>query len=177
MGGGGSKCMFPYKNGKPFNGIFDYLTKAYGGNPQTTGHVEVSSSGTSVRSVSKIEDVISERNTGEWASNNESNSWIEFNFKDHKLLLTAYTIQTFGGDVGNMHMKSWKLESSEDGYNWTMLDQVSECNEINRPNAILTRPITMTGSKNIFRITMTDKNYFGTYTMCLKRIEFFGNIS
>lgn len=168
--------MFPYKNGKPFNGIFDYLNRTYNGNPQTTGQVEVSSSSTSVRSVSKIEEVIAERSGGEWASNNEENSWIEFNFKDHSVLLTAYTIQTFSGDTGNMHMKSWKLEASNDGDTWTKLDEVSNSADLNRPNAILTRPITTTESKKIFRITMADKNYFGTYTLTLRRIEFFGNI-
>lgn len=169
--------MFPYKNGKPFNGIFDYLYKAYNGNPQATGHVDVTSSSTSVRSVSKIEEVIAERNGGEWASNNEENLWIEFNFKDRSVLLTAYTIQTFSGDTGNMHMKSWKLEASNDGYDWVTLDEVSNNTELNKPNAIITRPCTSSEPKKVFRIMMTDKNYFGTYTLTLRRVEFFGNIN
>ena len=54
-------------------------------------------------------------------TNNSPNSWICFEFKNHRIIPTNYTIKSNGGD-DHYHLKSWKLEGSDDKEKWFTLD-------------------------------------------------------
>ena len=176
MGGGQSNDMFVYRNGKPFNGIVEFLTREGQGNPHDTGKMQVTASSTGVRCLSKPEEVLAPRVDGEWSSNNEAGSWITFKFCAYAVELHNYSIQTFSGKTGTTHLKSWKLEASNDGYSWTTLDNVPETPALNGPDFVVTRPVPKSGFYKIFRITMTGPNHFGTNCLTIKRVEFCGQL-
>lgn len=174
--GAGASNVFQYKKGRHFNGIVAYLTKCCQGNPAEKDLMEVTASSTSVRCLTKPEELLILRDDGEWTSNNEEESWIMFSFTKHQVELSNYTIQTFSGKTGTTHLKTWKLEGSNDGFDWVTLDNVVDSDVLNGPDAVMTRSVTKAGFFTKFRIVQLGKNWFGTNCLTVKRVEFFGKV-
>ena len=179
MGGGHSKAhktMYPFR-GDPFKGIVNTLWGTCGGNPCTKGLIEVTASSTGPRSIFQLDELFVQRDEeGEWSSNNEPASYILLDFKTHKVDITNYSLQTYSGKENGMHLKSWKVEVSDDRSRWLTIDEVKDSSALNKPLAVVTRPAKLAGYKRYVMFTMKGKNWFGTDTMTLKRIEFFGNV-
>jgi hypothetical protein len=126
--------------------------------------------------MSQPENVLDASYEGEWSTNNESESWIAVEFLKHQIELTDYSIQTFAGREGTTHLKSWRLEASNDGIEWITLDQVMDSPLLNQPNAIASRRTRAMGCFRRFRIYQMGPNWFGTNCLTLKRIEIFGKV-
>jgi hypothetical protein len=174
MGGGSSGTNFPLRRGKPFAGILDHLTTEYHNNPQTAGLIELTSSPVGARCLTKIEDILVAHTTGEWCSVNEPDAFVNVHFTRFTVLLSGYTLQTFPGRKGTTHLRSWKLEGSADGYDWVELDNVEPCEDLNEPNAIISRPVAKADYFSDFRLTQLAANHFGTQCLTIQRIELFG---
>ena len=178
MGISGSKTpplTHPFK-GKPFEGVIDFATRLCGGSPFDKGYIDITGSSTSPRSLYKVEDVITSKKDGEWVSENSPDQYIKFDFKERRIELRHYALETYMGKSGGMHLKSWRVEGSEDGFNWVVLDEVKNNRMLNAPHAVLVRSCMPHGFHRFLLISMTDKNHFGSNCFTLKRIEFFGNL-
>jgi hypothetical protein len=172
--GGSPSNNFPLRPKKPFDGILAHLTTEYHGNPQSTGLVSLTSSSTGPRCVTKLEEILVPHTTGEWSSANEANSFVNLQFKRFTVLLSGYSIQTFQGRKGTTHLRSWVLEGSTDGYDWVELDRVGPCEDLNGPNAIVSRNVPKKEFFSEFRLTQNEANHFGTQCLTIQRIELFG---
>ena len=140
----------------------------------------MTSSGNGPRCITQPESVIIPNNKDEWSSSNEIGAWIMFDFKGKQVKINCYQIKTFDGREGTMHMKSWKVEISYDGYTWREIDDVVDSNELNGPNFVITRQIV--GHDDLLpyryiRISQTDTNHFRTNCMTLKQVEFYGTMN
>ena len=171
--GGGSSVAYPLKEKTPLNGMFKSINEMF---PNLSEAVEVSVSSTSVRCMTKPEQVIQGPYDGEWSSENQTNSWYQVHLLNRKADIYGYTIKTYDGDKNTTHMKSWKIEVSENGFDWRLLDSVENCEILNSPNAIFSKHVAPIGAHTYVRITMTDKNWFGTNCMTLSNFEIFGNL-
>ena len=60
---------------------------------------------------------------GYFCTKNEPNSWICFEFKNHKIIPTHYTIRSTSGGKGSYHLMSWVIEGSLDKNNWEILSE------------------------------------------------------
>jgi hypothetical protein len=175
--GGSSKGVFHLNPKKPFNGIIAHFTALeYQGNPARKGYAKVTASSTGPRCMAQPENVLDVSYDGEWSSNNAAESWICVEFLKHQIELSAYSIQTFSGRTGTTHMKSWRIEASNEGVDWVNLDQVQDDASLNHPNAIMSRKTKLMGCFRMFRIYQMSSNWFGTNCLTLKRIEFFGKV-
>lgn len=141
------------------------------------GVVDVTVSSTSPRCYGKPEQVLDINFDGDWTSNNDPNSYYQIQFRNIKAQLTGYTIQTNEGNAGTTHAKSWKLEGSNDGFQWATLDNVSNSSELNGKFKHVARSFNPVGWHKYFKITQTDKNNFGSNAFTIHRIEFFGQIA
>ena len=113
------------------------------------------------------------------------NSWICFEFTNHKIIPSNYTIKSCNNGTNGNHLKSWKIEVSEDGNSWTKVDEQKDCPSLNGPHQTHTFPIDdgkieskEEGIKYI-RIYMTGPNWYspGTYYyLDLCSIEFYGEL-
>ena len=171
--GSGSSVAYPLKPKQPLNGMFASLREMYSNFSQA---VEVKVSSTSIRCMNKPEDVLLVPHEGEWISENQADSYFQVHLLTKKADIHAYTIKTYNSEKGTTHLKSWKIEVSENGYDWRVLDQVQNCEELNAPSAIFSKNVSPLGAHSYIRITMTDKNWFGTNCMCLENFEIFGNL-
>jgi hypothetical protein len=177
MGGGSTAVKFLPKKGKPLEGVINFYASLCTENPHKEGKITVTASSTGPRCVTKPEQVLVPHSGGEWTSANEPESWFQVHFAECSIELAAYTIQTFPGRTGTTHLKSWKLEGSKDGFGWIEVDSVPPCEDLNSPNAIITRNIAKgTGFYKDFKLTQLTANHFGTQCLTLDRIEFFGQL-
>ncbi|KAH0795593.1 F5/8 type C domain containing protein [Histomonas meleagridis] len=158
----------------PFDGILARISRDCEGNPHQKGIIEITTSSKGPRTIIEIDAILDPKNEHEWVSANEQNSWIQFDFKEKRIKLENYAIMTFSGQQGSTHMKSWRLEASEDDIEWVILDDVKDDNTLNSSNAVITRATKTDQFYRYFKFTQTDKNQFGTYCMAIRRIEFFG---
>lgn len=118
-----AKQIFEYKSDQ-FDGIFKYLLNKSNENIEN----EISLSASSVLGEScKLKNVFDFSNRNYFMSKDEVNPWICFNFKNHQIILTNYTIRSYYG-TNDHHPKSWIIEGSNDNSIWEKLDEQKDLN-------------------------------------------------
>jgi E3 ubiquitin-protein ligase HECTD1 len=110
-----------------------------------------------------------------FATNNEANSWICYDFKDMQIKVTHYSIRT-RRDANNGHLRFWILEGSQDGLSWVTIDDRQNDTSLNSEGAISTFSISQNFQKAFrqVRLRQTGKNTSGTDNLIVNSIEFFG---
>lgn len=63
-------------------------------------------------------------------SENLKNSWIAFDFKNCKLILSNYTIRSFWAE-SEKRLQSWLIEGSNNQKDWEILDKQENCQDLN----------------------------------------------
>ena len=109
-------------------------------------------------------------------SNNENNSWICFDFKEHKIIPSNYIIKSCGSGQPNKP-KTWILEGSNDQTNWQILDEQNNCPHLKGSYAVHTFDIQKEniGPFKYIRIKQTGNNWQGNYYyFTMNSIEFYG---
>ena len=154
----------------PFNGIIDYFTTKYGGNVHENKVVKITASGTQWNSPNVVADFST---TKFWASNNEPFSWIMYDFKEHLINLTGYTIR--GDNTGSL--QSWIIEGSEDGKNWYELDRHENCPDLRGLYISSTYLVNSFDNYRYIRLTQIGPGLDRTNYLNLCCLEVFGTIS
>lgn len=113
-------------NGKEehkMSGIIRYLTNESGGNVHDKGVVIVKGSSEAASSrLAKIAVDLDAKDS-QFRSKNLENSWLQYDFKNHKVHLTHYSIRSKDYGPGHLHHKHWVIEGSNTGDNdWKILD-------------------------------------------------------
>ena len=109
---------------KKYEHILKQLSEEFNGNVHTLNIVHITASSIKFYSV---EDIV-EENSNYFSTNDEADSWIQFDFKERKVLLESYTLKTH---QGSWNLKNWILEVSNDGEHYTEIDRKENCNLIN----------------------------------------------
>ena len=103
-----------------------------------------------------------------------SNSWICFKFKNHQIIPTHYTIRSrYDGYCAPIN---YKIEVSNDNSTWYEIDKQNGCPFTNGQQATFTIPIDKNKQKvaKYIRLTQTGKNSTGHDHLCFESIEFYG---
>lgn len=103
--------------------------------------------------------------------------WICFDFKDRQIHLTNYTIRSNFSEANHgAHPKSWVFEGSHDKKEWSVLDERKDCPNLNGKSAIHTFTLAKHTRQDYryVRMRITDKNWFGNYTLSFAYIELYG---
>jgi hypothetical protein len=108
---------------------------------------------------------------------NSANGWIQFDFKDRSVSLSHYALKSDGDD--SCHLLQWGLSGSNDGNDWTILDE-RNTQDLNGNYVTKMFRCNETSSVSQFyrdiRLTQTGKNSSGHDYLLLANIEFFGLI-
>jgi hypothetical protein len=161
----------PLRAEKPLDGIISGLTEKYGGNVHEKGIVIITSK--SVRE--DPSDKFAPMNAADLStstyfdSDHEAGQWICWDFRDMWIRPTHYTIRTYC-------LKSWVVEGSLDGENWTEIDRQTNNQDFkdgwNRASFPILRPTEC----RFIRLTQTGKRYCGDDYLGLCAVEFFGTL-
>lgn len=124
--------VFSYDSNNPFNGILQHLTAKTKGNIQSNKTVEITCSDLCC---GKYESLVDFSSTSGHVHVNGSPSprWLLIDFKTRKIEVSSYLIKSCNkSSYGNIYaLKSWKVEVSNDGSNWEMIDKRDNVSELN----------------------------------------------
>lgn len=164
--------FFPPKEGL-FDGIFKQLTDKCKCNPVTLGILSISGNNYSYEYQETLPKILEHDWNGWWFSKDEPNSYITFDFHDHRVNVTGYSIKTYREQKEFRHLKSWVLEGSN-GDNWTEIDSESN-HKLNGPNSVAT--FGCGNQKHYFqnlRLRMTGLNHHNDDILVISEFEIFG---
>ena len=168
---------------RPLDGIIAQLTRRYGGNVHDTETVEItaSSDGTGFLFKKGPKIVASFDDGTLFSTKNEQNSWICYHFKRGiTVSVTSYSIASYYRDSrGVGSPKSWILEGSNDGRQWTVLDRRENDYHLAAQNYTVHNYLIVPASPQRYsylRISQTGKNHHDGDTLTIAALEFIGTI-
>jgi hypothetical protein len=177
-------------DGGPLGGIISYLTRKCGGNVHKQKVVAVTSS-----RVPSGRDAHAARNVADLATTSvfcsccrnakadiqqAPNNWICYDFKDHRVLLTHYSIRAFvdGGDWQYMgFMKSWRIEVSINGDNWTVIDRKENNTVLHQQGVTGTFEVEKTERGRFVKLVHIGRNTNQDDMLCICAFELFGDFT
>jgi hypothetical protein len=101
----------------------------------------------------------------EFQSNDEPGQWICWDFQDMLVCATHYAIKT-------EMLKSWVIETSLDGANWTERDQKTET----KPYSCIIVSFGESAEFRFVRVTQTGINRIGYDRLLISAFEVFGTL-
>jgi len=111
-----------------------------------------------------------------WNSNNEPRPWFLIRFKDMKVSMTGYTIQTYRADPNMDHIDSWIIEGSNNNKDWSTIQESNESNDLNAPMIFQRFSCTKSLFFEYIRLTMTSQNRRGRGILIIDSFELFGEV-
>jgi hypothetical protein len=88
---------------------------------------------------------------------------------------THYTIRTNEHGPGNLHLRSWLVETSADGKSWREVDR-EENNKLNGSWFTATFPVARGEESRFIRLVHIGKNPFGDDGIFISAWEIFGSL-
>ena len=160
-------------NRKRYEHILEHLSEECHGNVHTIANI-TSSSIYNDNDNFKTEYIISQNPDNYFGTKNEANSWIQFDFKERKVLLDHYSLKTINADENSEHLKNWIFEVSNDGENYTVIDQHKNCDLLKGGLKTATFKVSCPTPQRFLRLTQTGPNWSGNNCLNIKYIEFSG---
>jgi hypothetical protein len=167
-------CRFPFESSRPFNGIISPLGRKSGGNVHTQGVILITASSPGNKLCTQVADY-------GWNSHrysaDEANSWIQFDFKNRRVLVTNYTVKSDANEGTRHHLVQWSLDGSNDEESWSSLDR-RKTDDLNGRSRVKSYACESVESQGRFfrfiRLTQTGSNSNGDNHLRLANLEFFG---
>ena len=169
---------FGYNASRPLEGIIAYLTRTSHGNVHDKGIVNVTASSVYGSSWDPKNAADLEVETPYYSSD-EPDVWICYDFKGMSIVPTGYSIRSWSGrGPGSMHLKSWVIEVSKDGSQWTLVDRRVNNSDLNgrslTQNFKITEPVS--GKYRYIRLRQIGENHSHNYYVIISALEIFGTL-
>jgi hypothetical protein len=157
----------PMTTPKSLHGVIAFLTAKHGGNVNLLGTVRITSksafSDAPEDALSNVADLTSD--TAFW-SGLDMDQWVCWDFQGIRCHPTHYTISA-------CYLKSWVVESSLDGAEWTEIDRQTDNREFADWNTA-SFPMSNVVEARFIRLTQTSANHYGHGYLRLRAFEIFG---
>jgi hypothetical protein len=178
--------QFVHVQSAPLDGIIAHLTKECGGHVHDHGVVEVTSSPSAdpsrrlydAKNVADLKDSVNLFHSSGVSGDvpHTRNNWICYDFKNRKVMPTHYSIRSHDWGKNNAHLKSWVVEVSLDGEEWTEIDRKENTTELQVELAIGTFAVSRSEVGRLFRIVQIGKSHRGCSCLTLCALELFGGL-
>jgi hypothetical protein len=170
-----SSVVCPFVETSNLDGIISYLTKRFGGHVIDRNIVSITASSVGSPQCYPVRHVADFENQFFFCTKNEANSWICYDFKDMQIKVTHYSIRTIRSS-NTHHLRSWRLEGSNDGLKWVKIDDHQNDTSLNSQGAISTFSISEGFEEEfrMIRLRHTGKYSNDTDQLVVNAIEFFG---
>lgn len=158
----------------PFSGIINYFRE--NGNIDNDVQVTASSIGHSNEHYQPRTVLMKENSQYYFYTNNQQDSWLTIDFKDHRIIPTAYTIRS--SNQNGCHPKSWVIQVSNDNNSWSTIDTVNDCPNLNGDRLVHTFRISeeQTSEFRYFRIFQTGPTHGNYNYLIFQTIEIYGTL-
>ena len=166
---------------RPLDGIIAQLTQRYGGNVDDTGAVEITASSDAASFIfKKGPKIVANFDDGTiFSTKNLSGSWICYHFqRGISVIVTSYSIASccYQGDGSP---KSWVLEGSNNGHQWTVMDRRENDYHLAAMNYSVHNYLIEASPPvryRYLRIYQTGKNHRSYDSLRIGALEFMGTI-
>jgi uncharacterized coiled-coil protein SlyX len=145
-----------------FDGIISYLTRKH-------GIVLITSKSVDEGDVQNLGDLASRSG---FRSNDEAGQWVCWEFRDSLIRPTHYTIRS----AEDNYPKSWVLEGSMNGEDWTELDRRKNDSHLKEDLAVHTFEVKSPFECRFIRLTQTGKNHSDSHRLAFCSLEIFGGL-
>ena len=154
-----------------FNGIVRHLKEKCGGNPHEKDEISITASSC----CGGCPRLVDYGWNNFWGSDNEPNSFVQFDFKSRCVCLSQYSLKSDG--CGH-HLLSWVIEVSDDGSTWEVVDERTT-QDLNGNYIEKTYECSKRSDRFVrfVRLRQTGKNSSGIDSLYLSEIEFFGKLT
>lgn len=111
-------------------------------------------------------------------SENEPDSWICFDFKNHAVHPTNYIIRSPKNEITNHYLKNWVIEGSNDKIQWEVLDKQIGCEFLVGSELIHTFTIRNQNydTFRFIRLRQNGPNVFNSDYLAIKNFELYGRL-
>ncbi|KAK8870281.1 hypothetical protein M9Y10_008159 [Tritrichomonas musculus] len=159
----------------PLSGLFGKMTEIVGGNVARRSFIKLSSTSSSIKNA--LPGIVDPTWNDFLITGSKNDHHIRFDFKSRKIDISRYSVRTGPKPKNIDHLKSWKLEGSNDGKNFVLLDKQENSSQLNgKQNVFVSEPIKCQEPYRYIQLTMIGKNWSGHRQLFLQKIEFFGKI-
>jgi hypothetical protein len=169
------------------DGIVAHLARVCGGNVHDQGVVAVTSSRPVDDKPKNAAKNAADVKSDSWFSSirrkkseeipHTWNNWLCYDFKQRMVALTHYAIKSFSkGTVGGQNLRSWLVETSVNGVDWTTVDYQDTNSDLNGKNLTRLFAVKQTGECRLVRLVNIGRNHAGTDEMCVSAFELFGTV-
>lgn len=161
---------------KNLSGIFEILMK------QTNSHIskEIRVTASSIYDELSLErcPICSHDLYKNFVSDDKPNNWLNFEFKNHRIIPTSYIIRTNEGGKNQCHLKSWVIEVSNNNNSWEIIDEEKNVSYLNGSSFIHKFSIQKQISEPIkyIRIRSTGEDWGGFNYLAINLFEIYGTI-
>lgn len=172
----GRSKVFKFESNDKFCGIINYFRSNSDGNIDNKINITTSTTNSSFQGPKN--SICFEKLDNYFASKDRNDSWICFEFINHSIIPTDYTIRSPNFSHNSQHLRSWLLEGSNDLNNWGVLDEQKDCSFLNGPNYIHTFHIDKPKEVKYIRIKETGPNWNinQNYNLVISAFEIYGTL-
>ena len=162
-------------SGNGFDGIIAFLTREYGGNIVDQEIVKITArDGSGMKYIVDFNDVESN-----YCSKNIPEPWFCIDFLKRRVVPSNYTFRSYAfGGKNYFHPKSWVVEISMDGKEWTVIDRRTDNQDLNGASKSKTFPVSRekTDECQYIRVRSEGPNHSGKYHLVCAGFEVFGTL-
>ena len=169
-----SKLALDIQCSSQYHGIFNYLQT----HSNIKNEVKITYSSNSANNVYCILEI---DKIGFFQSNNQPDPWVCFEFTNHTIIPSSYSIRSANWYKNCYHPKSWVIEGSNDNSNWMNLDIQVNCSYLNEQNHVHTFSIRNRDRSEFrfIKMRLTDKSWCScsdNSRLVFSSIEFYGKL-
>jgi hypothetical protein len=103
-------------------------------------------------------------------------AWLCYDFKRMRVIPKQYTIRTHNNPAGKEHLKSWIVETSEDGDKWEIIDRRDDNHDLNGFRFIHTFDISSQTTFRFIRLTNIGLSHHKNWMIEIEAWEIFGTL-
>jgi hypothetical protein len=159
-------------------GLISYLSEQCGGNVHDKQIVQVSASSTARNSPAcAAKNLVDLKADSLYVSRDAPNQWICYDFGQLTIAPTHYSIRSrFDGGPGWNNIKSWVIEGSGNGDEWTEVDRREGNDELKDKNVSRLFEVTNSGEFRFIRLRQTGTTHDNKDFLTLSGFEIFGTV-
>jgi hypothetical protein len=172
------RVELPCRTNAPLSGIIAYLTNKFEGNVADKRVVEMLGDPWDFRDPKIAPKNVADLEANSYfASRNEPDQYIGYDFQSRKVHPTAYAIRScWDGYKDSENLKSWVVEISDDGTQWTEIDRRENNNDVNGQNIVCIFSASAPCEARFIRLRQTGKNHIGGWCIMISAFEIFGTL-
>jgi hypothetical protein len=172
--------LFAPNSDSPLHGIIWHLASTSGGNLHDLDVVFASASSVHSSYEAKFALDLQNRNS-HFLSQNEANRWIRYDFNNLRVVPTHYSIlsnpiQSNPGQPTDHDPRSWCLEVSDDGNEWTEVHRCTDNSDVKGKSLIGTYEVSKSVKCRFVRLRQTGKNHYNCDRLILSGLEIYSTL-